>query len=488
MRIFQKLFLLLSLTAIVSALAVAGVLTWNLDRGFGDYLDARDVENMDSFVTDFEEFLAERNSEVIAAAPGEVLRSSMQLMARNGRLRGLNPNLPSPQMDGAGDGRIADPPDTGRMGPPPGAFGLRLRVYDNQERLVFGPRPGPAAVEANSLERPIRFDGNIIGTARLLPRGAVPRSVDERFLRSQYTGAIIVIGLLLAASAVFAWFIATAGVRRITIVQRATEAIAGGDLSARVHAPGNDEIAALGSNVDVMAASLENLEGARRRWLAEISHELRTPLTVLTGELAVMEDGVRPLNMDAVHSLSDEAERLNRLIDDLHFLAMSDLGSAPNNFAQIDAADILRDLSVRFGPAIDTAGLKLEFAETIDGMVQVCWDKQRIDQLLSNIITNAIRYTDPPGTIRIAFVAEGETCTITIEDTPPGVPSKNLVDLFEPLHRQEAARDRISGGSGLGLSVAKSIAETHGGTIKATPSQLGGLCITITLPKDARLP
>ncbi|NCP24475.1 MAG: HAMP domain-containing protein [Erythrobacter sp.] len=486
MRIFHKLFLLLSLTAMVSALSVAGVLAWNLDRGFGDYLDARDVETMDSFVADFEVFLAERDAIVVAADSDEFLRSSIQQMARAGRLRGLNPNFPSSQMDGAGDGPVPDRPDTGRRGPPPGAFGLRLRVYDDQDRLVFGPRPGPASLEANSLERPIRFDGENIGTARLLPRAAVPRAVDERFLRSQFMGALIVISLLLVGSAVFAWLIASAGVRRITSVQYATEAIACGDLSARVRTSGNDEIAALGSNVDEMAENLEQLESARRRWLAEISHELRTPLTVLTGELAAMEDGVRPLSMDAVHSLSDEAERLNRLIDDLHFLAMSDLGSAPTNFGQIDAADILRDLSVRFGPAIAASGLKLEIAETTDEAVHVFWDQQRIDQLLGNVITNTIRYTDPPGTIRLNLMAEGEVCTIMIEDTPPGVPSAYLADLFEPLHRQEEARDRNSGGSGLGLSVAKAIVLTHGGTINASPSQLGGLCITITLPRDAR--
>ena len=488
MRLFHKLFLLFSLTAVVSALAVAGVLAWNLDRGFGDYLDARDAETMDSFVTDFQALLADRETKPVTESSADILRSAMQQMAREGRLRGLGPNIPLAQLDGAGNGPVPDPPDTGRRGPPPGAFGLRLRMYDNQDRLVFGPRPGPPALEATGLTQAIEYQGEVIGTARLLPRAAVPRSVDERFLRSQYTGAFIVIGLLLLASGVFAWFIASAGVRRITTVQHTTDAIAGGDLSARVHASGRDEIAALSKNVDTMAESLENLEGARRRWLAEISHELRTPLTVLTGELAAMEDGIRPLSMNAIHSLSDEAERLNHLIDDLHFLAMSDMGSAPHDFQQIDAAALLSDLPVRFGPAITDAGLTLELNDTASEAVTVFWDKQRIEQLLGNLVTNAIRYTDAPGTIRVALSEWGENCRITIEDTPPGVAAKHLTELFEPLHRQEEARDRISGGSGLGLSVAKAITLAHGGTIDASPSQLGGLCITINLPKNVRTP
>ena len=173
-------------------------------------------------------------------------------------------------------------------------------------------------------------------------------------------GVAIVTVLLLLLSALFALFLARAGVRQIGAVKGATDAIADGDFTARIEIRGKDEIAAMGANINAMAVSLEKLESARRRWLAEISHELRTPLTVLTGELDALQDGIRPIGKEAVVSLSEEVRRLNLLVDDLHFLAISDLGAPSQRYSEIDAVALLCEIAARFKPVLHEAGLALE--------------------------------------------------------------------------------------------------------------------------------
>ncbi len=426
MRLFHKLFLLVSMTAMLSALAISGVLAWNLGRGFSEYLDARDAEMLEGFSAEFEDRLSTSAVMQGEFAGSETLERTIRQMAGNGRIDQLPPRAP-PKLSYSTRG----PDGEGRQGrrqkgPPPEAFGSRLRLFDAEGRQIFGPSPGPPHREIGALSRPITFRGKIVATARLLPRGPAPRAIDARFLRSQYVGVAVVTTLLLLLSALAALFLARAGVRQISAVQATTDAIANGNFSARIETSGNDEIAAMGANINAMAGSLERLESARRRWLAEISHELRTPLTVLTGELEALKDGIRPIDIKAVASLSEEVRRLNLLVDDLHFLAISDLGSPPHRYREIDAVAFIRDVAVRFGSALREAGLELEIDCGQLITLTVIWDDQRIEQLLGNLITNAIRYTDPPGKLLVALSTADGRVQIRVEDSAPGVPAEQL--------------------------------------------------------------
>ena len=485
MRIFQKLFLLLSLTAIGSALAVAGVLTWNLDRGFSEYLDARDGELLDSFVTDIEATLATQSDSSSPMQSSLALQKSVELMARQGRIRELPPGPPPWKLEDQRENENGVTHRRGPPGPPPDEFGKRLRVFDSSGNILFGPPLASRHLEVGAKSRTILADGKTIGTVRLLPRGPTPRTIDARFIRSQYTGIAIAIVALIVLSALFSWLIAKAGARRIDDLKRTTHALANGELDARVEVEGTDEIAALGEDVNAMAHSLERLENTRRQWLAEISHELRTPLTVLKGELEALKDGVRPIGREAVLSLSEETERLNLLIEDLHFLAMSDLDAAPSNFETLDAIEVIDRMATRFEPSVSAAGLTLEVDYAHPSALAVRWDRHRVEQLLGNLITNSIRYTDAPGRIRLGLSRIGNIVAITVEDSAPGIPQQDREGIFEPLRRLEAARDRETGGSGLGLSVARAIAHAHGGKIEAGESYLGGLKIVVTLPVEA---
>jgi two-component system, OmpR family, sensor histidine kinase BaeS len=501
LRLFHKLFFLVALTALVASLAMAGVISLNLSRGFADYLDARDAEMLDSLVSTISASIeAEENRD--ALENGDLtIAGVVRNMARTGQIRGLR-NLPPhrgadlpPLANGGAVSRFEAAPNRpppryyrsrrDRPPPPPGNFGTRLLLFDSNDVQVIGPRPPEGDLQNRMIERDITVDGAIWGKARLLPRGPSPDNVDARFLRSQYIGSAVLTLVLLILAGVAAFYFARAGAKRLGDMQKATDAIAHGDLDARVTTKGSDEIAAMGENINIMASSLAKLDSARRRWLAEIGHELRTPLTVLVGELDALQDGVRPINMAAVQSLSDEAKLLSRLVEDLHLLAVSDLSGPPCQFDHTDAVVLIKNVTARFSPQMEKAGLQLDADLGAYKSMPVYWDNTRIEQLLGTLLTNSERYTDAPGTVRVGLKREDEVVSISIEDSAPGVPAEHLPHLFEPLYRLDEARNRATGGSGLGLAVSQTIVRAHGGTITAAPSPMGGLLVEVRLPTES---
>lgn len=496
LRLFHKLFFLVALTALVASLAMASVMSLNLSRGFADYLDARDAEMLDGFVATMSTNLANEGNLSALREGSLTLRDILQDMARTGQLRGLRPRPPGegPQTRLPDSRRPGGPPpgrrsQADRPPPPPGPFATRLMLFDVNGVQVTGPPPPPKRRHSGEMvERAIMVDGTLAGTARLLPRGPSPNNVDARFLRSQYIGSAILTVLLLILAGIAALWFARSGTKRLSDMQIATDAIASGDLDARVTTKGDDEIAAMGENINIMAASLAKLDSARRRWLAEIGHELRTPLTVLVGELDALQDGVRPINMAAMQSLSDEAKLLSRLVEDLHFLAISDLSGPPCQFEQTDAVALIENVAARFDPQMQEAGLQLEIDLGQFTSLSVYWDNTRIEQLLGTLLTNSLRYTNSPGTVRISLDQKDEIVRIIIEDSAPGVPPEHLPHLFEPLYRLDEARNRATGGSGLGLAVSKTIVRAHSGSISAASSPKGGLLIEVQLPMESSAP
>jgi two-component system sensor histidine kinase BaeS len=230
-----------------------------------------------------------------------------------------------------------------------------------------------------------------------------------------------------------------------------------------------------------MAESLARLEGARRHWMAEISHELRTPLTGLVGEIEAMLDGVHPLDMAHVESLHRTCNRLTRLVDDLHELAMSYLRPLRCQFAPVDYQQLLTDLSPYFAGEARKKGLEL--AVVCDApQTTVQWDSARINQLLINLLSNSIAYTDAPGRVELRATPLPDRLRIVIEDSAPGLSREELAQVFEPLFRAEAARSRRSSGSGLGMKICRAIVDAHHGAIAVTGSALGGVLVRIELP------
>jgi two-component system sensor histidine kinase BaeS len=482
LRLVHTLSLTLLAFAGLAVLALGGLTAWNLRNGFDNYLAAREVAHLERF------------ADVVAAAaarPGgmpALLQGRLDMRAlmdeRKAWPLGLS-GLPPPQ-----DQR---PPD----GPDP--FPERVQVIAVGGRILMGAALPEGKGSANPLvERPVVVHGEVVALARMQPAPPVRDGGEARFLHDQYrviaagSLGLIVVALLTAALLARRW------TRPLVAVQDATQRLARGELSVRLPAgpdlaDRSDEIGDVVRNVNRMAEGLQRLEGARRRWLADISHELRTPLTVLRGDIEALQDGVRPLRQEAIGVLHEEVLRIAKLVDDLHLLATADLQALPCHFAEVDAVDLLHRVARRFAGRARAAGLTV----SLHGLggpaplaalpaLPVSWDADRIEQLLANLMENSLRYTDSPGEIRISLHQSVDMFTLTVEDSPPGVPAAHWPQLFEPLYRSDSARARQHGGSGLGLAICEAIAQAHGGHMSASASALGGLCITVTLPQHAQ--
>ena len=240
----------------------------------------------------------------------------------------------------------------------------------------------------------------------------------------------------------------------------------------------------------LLANRLSADDARRKRWIADISHELRTPLTVLRGEIDALIDHIRPLDPNAMVSLREEVVRLTHLIDDLHLVALSDLSTFPCTMADADAAALVRNMVNGYAPRAQTAGISLESALPQDATMPVRWDARRIEQLLRNLLENSLRYTDAPGRVLVSLASlasDGAQLTITVDDSAPGVSEAEAQRIFLPLHRTDSARTRHAEGSGLGLAICQVIAQSHGGSIRASSSELGGIRMEISLPVHGKV-
>jgi two-component system sensor histidine kinase BaeS len=274
------------------------------------------------------------------------------------------------------------------------------------------------------------------------------------------------------------------------IVEQASR-VEAGDYSARVElrrrAPGAVRDLVRGFNT--MAERLDADERQRRSLLADVTHELRTPLTVISGNVEAILDGVHPADEAHLTAILDETRVMSRLVDDLRTLTLSEAGSLSLHREPTDLDVLCSDVATAFGPAADEAGVGLE-THVDDAVPIVSVDPVRIREVLSNLVSNALRYTPRNGRIeidvRMADGADGDrprakngagTLEIVVRDTGPGIGADLLPHVFDRF-----ARGAGSSGSGLGLSIARGLVELHGGTIQATAPADGGTAITIELP------
>jgi two-component system sensor histidine kinase BaeS len=232
-----------------------------------------------------------------------------------------------------------------------------------------------------------------------------------------------------------------------------------------------------------MAESLERSESARRQVMRDLAHELRTPLTNLKAQIESMQDGLRSPDAAALSSLHEEATILERLVGDVDVLARADAG--------------------RLDMAVSTMPLRPIVLRTIDGFVNagriearritadvpedvpVHADRQRLGQVLRNLIDNAIRHGGEDVTVNVRGERHGSRTVIAVSDTGDGIPAEHVARVFDRLYRVDASRTRATGGSGLGLSIVKALVEAQGGTVSLTSTIGSGTAVIIELPAGA---
>ncbi|RIH81794.1 Signal transduction histidine-protein kinase BaeS [Meiothermus luteus] len=268
----------------------------------------------------------------------------------------------------------------------------------------------------------------------------------------------------------------------IEAISEAAGRLAQGDLSARAPVPrGEDEVARLARNFNHMAASLERLEAERKAMIADIAHELRTPLTVMQGRLEAIQDGVMPLEMAEVDRLHHQTQLLSRLVEDLRTLSLADAGRLNLVLRELDLAEHVRRLAHTFQAALEAKRIELELrlpAQPI--LVQA--DADRLAQVVTNLMTNALAHTPAGGRIVLEVAAQAAHAVLRIRDSGPGIPEEALGRVFDRFYRAEASRSRSTGGSGLGLAIVKALVELHGGWVGARNHPEGGALFELCLP------
>ncbi len=486
LSLVYQLALLLVAAVLLAVTVLGGVVAWNLRVGFSDYVRAQEADWL-------ERFAAAAASAVAAQGLGAIegprsLRPLFDGLSPRGPAPGRPPqpddDLRPPRPGPAGQPGPSRPPGPPGQPSPPGPGGTqrlsdRISVVDAQGQPLSGR---PIADSALAAQRAIVVNGQTVAYARLA-QGVVGRpEVDAAFLARQYRGILFTAAALALLALVSALWVGRRWLRPVQQAQQAARRIAQGELGTRLVPQGDDELADLAHDINAMAASLQQLEASRRRWIAELSHEMRTPLAVLRGEVECLVDGVRPLSHSALLSLQEEVARLTRLVEDFHQLALSDLRALPCVFAPVQPRQLLDDAVARVAARARAAGLQISVAPGA-ATPAAHWDTERIGQLLSNLLENSLRYTDAPGQVALNLeVSAGAKIDITVDDGAPGVPMADAQRLFDPLYRADPSRSRHSGGSGLGLAICRAIVHSHGGSIVAGPSPLGGLRVVATLP------
>ncbi len=274
--------------------------------------------------------------------------------------------------------------------------------------------------------------------------------------------------------------------RRITDpLQRmlvATRRISAGRYKERVPVQENDEIGSLSESFNDMAAALQATEQQRREFVADISHELRTPLSILQGYMEGLIDGVLEPSEDTWGLLYTETERMRRLVEDLQQLSQAEAGQLTLDAKPISPeATIVRSTESML-PLFADKGVALE-SEVPKRLPLVVADADRMVQVLTNLLRNALRYTPTAGRVTVEAETSGDEVRFTVRDTGSGIAPEHLPHLFERFYRAEKSRSRVGGGSGVGLAISKALVEAMGGRIQADSLGPGkGATFSFTLP------
>ncbi len=471
----------------MSAVMVVLVLAWTgwaLEDRFSAYLGTATLSRMDRTVEVLEQSFRSKGDWSGVTAHPEVWEAA---------LRESEPARPSwpfrpPPGGGPGGWPPSPPPDDFQpglpAGPPPG-FGHRpphgeFRLVDAAGRLVAG-LAGDMPVAAR---RTLFVQGARVGTLLFTP-GHLPGDIESAFLSEGTRDLYFAGSAALVLSGLWAVLLARYILAPVSLVAAGARQLAGGDLSTRVFTERRDELGDLVDDFNRLAVALEAAEQARRLWVADTSHELRTPLAVLRAQIEALQDGVHEPSPQSLGRLHDEVLRMTRLVDDLHELARADSHALGLRLEPVRPGEIMAEVLSRFAPRREASGLHLDALMLgRSGAVAVA-DPDRLRQVFTNLLENAICYTDPGGMITVSETRTEEAILLKVEDTAPGVPAGKLPRLFERFFRVDGSRSRQTGGSGLGLAICKAIVEAHAGTISAEPSPLGGLAVTVALPVQA---
>jgi signal transduction histidine kinase len=285
---------------------------------------------------------------------------------------------------------------------------------------------------------------------------------------------LLILGLLGVA------FVAGRAVRRMAApigeVMEAADRVAGGDYSTRVQVRGPGEVGRLGHSFNQMTERLQANETQRRALLADVAHELRTPLSVIRGNVEGILDGVYPADETHLAPLLEETAVMARLLDDLQTLSTAEAGVLQLHRERVDPVALAQDTTAAFRARADRAGVGLA-CRAAGPVPEVDVDPVRIGEVLANLLTNAIRHTPRGGSVEVVVGPDPAGVAVSVADTGPGIDARDLPHVFDRF-----VKSADSGGAGLGLAIARSLVEAHGGRITAASTPGQGTVMRFVLP------
>lgn len=346
--------------------------------------------------------------------------------------------------------------------------------------------PVGKVIQMRDLEKSLVLDdasGNVTGYLIVENPSSVTIEDLSPFV-SRLREITIISGVAAALAAVImAILISNQLLQPVKALTTASSKLSAGDLSTRVKVRGKDELAVLGKTFNQMAENLEAVEERKKALTADIAHELRTPLAVQRAQIEAMMDGVLPLDKENLIVVTEQANLLTRMVEDLRLLAMADAGELKLEMQKVQVYTLVQAVVDQYKGQANQEGTDLILTVTgdIKGKL-ITTDPDRLRQIMHNLIANALRYGKRGGCIEVEIASAAQGILFSVRDDGQGIPDSAFPHLFERFYRHEKARSRESGGSGLGLAISKKMAIIMGGDLTAANDPRGGAVFTLFLP------
>ena len=351
--------------------------------------------------------------------------------------------------------------------------------------VLVGSGPGQAgrSMTSEALDQAValKINSETIGWLILppAPQPPISNSPEAIFLdsinRATLLSGLVAVILALALGGFLAYTL-TRSLRELT---QATEEIAGGRFGRQVKVRSKDELGELAASFNQMSQDLERATGLRRQMTADIAHDLRTPLSVIAGYAEALSDGKLPGTPDVYTVLNQETQHLSRMVDDLRTLSLADAGELPLMLQATNPRAFLERVRLRHAVSAQQRGINLR-VEAGPDLPEVAIDAERMAQVFDNLVSNAFRYTPQGGEVILAAGSAEKSIFLQVRDNGQGIDPQDLPNIFDRFYRGDQARSQ-TGESGLGLAIAKSIVEAHGGTLEVESTPGMGATFTIRI-------
>lgn len=323
------------------------------------------------------------------------------------------------------------------------------------------------------------FESDVIGVMVLL--SSVTDMMNSLYaLQTRMTVIFVVVATAAIVSGMIFSGVLT---RPIGVLTKGIQRMGRGDFSARVPETGSGEIKQMAQAFNSMSGKLESMDKTRSQFVSDASHELKTPLAtmkIMIESLIYQPDMEEGLRTEFLTDVNKEIDRLSAIVGDLLTLVRTDGKSVKLDRSRMFLSDVVEDAAHRLRMLVDKKSQTLNLE--INEMGEIYADKARIDQVVYNLMENAVKYTQEGGIITVTLTKQGREAQLTVQDNGPGIPKDNLAHVFERFYRVDKARGRESGGTGLGLAIAQQMINLHSGSIQVESEEGRGTRFTVLLP------